>query len=86
VLPRLSAGGQFYRLTLALLDPVTLIFQVAGAELLEGTSFTAAGFDGATGTLKLPVVNVGNAKYNLEMTIIADSSPIQFQLSKISLL
>jgi len=86
VLPRLSASGQFYRLTLALADPVTLIFQVAGAELLEGTSYTAAGFDGATGTLKLPVVNVGNARYNLEMTIVANSSPIQFQLSKVSLL
>lgn len=86
VLPRLSAGGQFYRLTLALADPIKLVFQVAGADLLEGTSFTAAGFDGATGTLKLPVVNVGNAKYNLEMTIIAASNPIQFQLSKVSLL
>lgn len=86
VLPRLKVLEQYYKLTLSLADPVKLIFQVAGAELLQGTSFTAAGFDASIGTLKLPVVSVGAAKYNLEMTIIANSNPIQFQLSKVSLL
>lgn len=86
VQPRLKVVEQYYKLTLSLADPAKLIFQIAGAELLQGTGFTAAGFDTATGTLKLPVVNVGNAKYNLEMTIIANSNPIQFQLSKVSLL
>lgn len=86
VLPRLKVGDQFYKLTLSLSDPVKLIFQLAGADLLTGTSFTAAGFDGATGTLKMPVVNVGEAKYNLEMTLIPNSNPFQFQLSKVSLL
>lgn len=86
VLPRLKVLEQYYKLTLSLADPAKLIFQVAGAELLQGTSFTAAGFDASIGTLKLPVVSVGAAKYNLEMTIIANSNPIQFQLSKVSLL
>lgn len=86
VLPRLKVVEQYYKLTLSLVDPAKLIFQVAGAELLQGTGFTAAGFDTTTGTLKLPLVNVGAAKYNLEMTLIADSNPIQFQLSKVSVL
>lgn len=86
VIPKLKANEQFYKLTLALTDPVKLIFQLAGADLLEGAGFTAAGFNSATGTLVLPVVNVGSTKYYLELAIIAGSNPIQLQLTKAVLL
>jgi monoamine oxidase len=86
VMPRIKANEQFYRLTLALIDPAKLVFQLAGADLLNQTGFSAAAFNGATGTLVLPVANVGAAKYYIELAIIAGSNPIQLQLTKAVLL
>lgn len=82
VLPRLKAIGQTFRLTLTLLDPVKLIFQLVNAAPLQDEGFTAAEFDASSNTLKTPVVQVGNAKYYLEMTAIANTNPVQLQLSK----
>lgn len=86
VMPRLKAAEQFYKLTLVLTDPSQLLFQIAGADLLQGTGFTAAAFDPTTSSLILPVVKVGGAKYYLEMAIVANSNPIQLRLSKAVLL
>lgn len=86
VLPRLKANEQFYKLTLVLTDPGQLLFQFVGAELLQGTSFTAAVFDATASKLILPVVKVDSAKYYLEMAIVANSDPIQLRLSTAVLL
>jgi hypothetical protein len=85
-MPRLKAVDTFYKLTLVLPDPSQLLFQVTGADLLQGTGFTATAFNTATSSLTLPVVKVADVKYYLVMTIVANSNPIQLRLSKAVLL
>jgi len=86
VMPKLEAAGQYYKLTLLLTDPGQLIFQISGADLLQATGFSAAKFDTATNKLILPVIKVNAQKYYLEMSIVANSNPIQLTLSKAVLL